>query len=66
MTDKKFILCRFIGHKRTMSNGDRWRLFVEKGKNKPSCWVCEKWSYTVFFWTRNFAMKDQSARLTSN
>ena len=40
-----------------MPNGDRWRLYVQKESNKPGCWICDKYVYTLFFWTRSIGMK---------
>ena len=58
LSHKKFILTRFVGHKSTMEHGHRWRLYLESSKNN-ACWICEKWNYTLFFWTRPFGEKDQ-------
>jgi len=63
MNYKKFILTRFVGHKSTMEHGHRWRLYLESNKN-ATCWICEKWNYTMFFWTRPFGEKDQ-VKITS-
>jgi len=58
MSHKKFILTRFVGHKKTMEHGQRWRLYLEANKN-AGCWICQKWTYTLFFWTRPFGENDQ-------
>ena len=58
LSHKKFILTRFTGHKRTMEHGHRWRLLIEQ-KTTDSCWICEKWTYTLFFWTRKFGEDDE-------
>ena len=67
MNYKKFILCRFQGHKQTMEHGHRWRLYMEANIN-ASCWICEQWNYTLFFWSRKFGENDHikmnSAQLT--
>ena len=57
MNYKKFILTRFVGHKQTMEHGHRWRLYLEANSN-ANCWICEKWNYTLFFWTRRFGEND--------
>ena len=62
--EKKFILTRFAGHKRTMPNGERWRLHTQSGHGSAGCWICDKWAYTLFFWTRAFGVKDRP-KLTS-
>ena len=56
---KKFILTRFTGHKKTMSNGMRWRFFTESSQGSPGCWICDKWVYTLFIWTRSFGVNDR-------
>ena len=57
MSHKKFILTRFVGQKGIMEHGHRWRLFLEQ-KKSAACWICEKWNYTLFFWTRPFGESD--------
>ena len=64
LSHKKFILTRFVGHKLTMEHGNRWRLHLESSRN-AACWICEKWNYSLFFWTRAFGEKDQ-IKMTSD
>ena len=40
-----------------MEHGHRWRLYMEANIN-ASCWICEKWNYTLFFWSRKFGEND--------
>lgn len=63
LSHKKFIITRFIGHKVTSEHSHRWRLYLENTSNL-NCWICEKWTYTVFFWTKQFGETDQ-IKLTS-
>ena len=41
-----------------MEHGNRWRLFLESNSN-AACWICEKWNYTLFFWTPEFGRTDE-------
>ena len=47
-----------------MDQGHRWRLYIESNTN-AGCWICDKWNYTLFFWTRPFGEND-SIKLTSD
>ena len=42
------ILFRILGQKRAIPGSEVWRLADDQ-----SCWICDKWNYTVIYWTRN-------------
>ena len=43
-----FSITRILDHKQTMLGQGRWKM--NKVKKADSCWVCNNWVYTLYFW----------------
>ncbi len=49
LTDTKDLsVTRILNHKSTMPGQARWKLNVVK--EPETCWVCDNWIYTLYFW----------------
>ncbi|CDW89852.1 UNKNOWN [Stylonychia lemnae] len=49
--NKKLIFQRFLGHKAEMPFSGQWQMLTEPLHDH--CWVCDKWTYTLIFWSPN-------------
>ena len=45
---KDLTITRILGHKATMPGQGRWKL--QTIKEPDTCWVCDNWIYTLYFW----------------
>jgi hypothetical protein len=46
-------LSRMLGHK-AIKESEKWQII---SNDIGSCWICDKWVYTIVFWSRPFAYK---------
>ena len=51
-TDKcDLSITRVLGHSMRMKGSAQWRLMTQQ--EDESCWVCDSWIYTLYFWNRD-------------
>ena len=51
-TDSKNLqITRKLGHKHRMPGSGRW--LISDVKEADSCWACDGWTFTLYFWNRS-------------
>eukprot|EP00347_Sterkiella_histriomuscorum_P014450 403360819 len=58
--NKKLIIQRFLGHKRDIKLSGQWQMLTDPLHDH--CWVCDKWTYSLIFWTTQYGY-DQSVEV---
>ena len=54
----KLIFERQLGHKLDLPGAAQWRLLDRQDQD---CWVCDKSSYTLVFWSREVGSQDEDS-----
>jgi len=46
--NKELSICRILNNEAWIPDSGRWKLHTVQGQD--SCWVCENWIFTLYFW----------------
>ena len=52
---------RVLGHKERMPGHGQW--IMEETVTEDSCWVCDRWTYSLYFWNQEIGMFNDTNRI---